>query len=123
MRVSGSVGQFKQEVLRVYNEINKRIFNCGVKRQKVEVVGNKIVIISINARIPVLKMIDEYDRSASRRFDLALQDRFKAEIRQAFEHHFKLPVVAVLKDYDVKTEHSGTIVILERELEQYLNER
>ncbi len=115
-------GQFKQEVLRVYNEINKRIFHSGVRQQKVDLIGNKVIIISANPRIPILKLVDSFNRSASGELDRVLQEHFKEEIKRSFEEHFHLKVIAVLKDYDVETEYSGTIVILEHDHERYLNE-
>ena len=53
-----TAGELKQDLLRVYNAINKKIFNVGVKR-KVDFVGNKIIIVSRNSRVPVLKLLDE----------------------------------------------------------------
>ncbi|MNV86576.1 hypothetical protein D3C71_1806220 [compost metagenome] len=50
-----------------------------------------------------------------------LHEVFKREIRQAFMDEFQLNIKAVLKDYDVETEYSGTIIILEKDLEHYLN--
>jgi len=117
-----TLGAFKQDVLRVYNEINKKIFNCGVKQQKVEVIGNKIVLISIHPRIPVLRMMDRFDPSVSRTMDRALQRLYKEEIKREFEQAFRLQVIAVLKDYDAETEFSGTVVILDRDLNTYLND-
>lgn len=61
-----SAGELKQEILRIYNAINKRIFNVGVKQQKVDFVGNKIVIVSLNGRVPVLKLLDEEYRFSTR---------------------------------------------------------
>jgi hypothetical protein len=122
MLMTTTLGAFKQDVLRVYNEINKKIFNCGVKQQKVEVIGNKIVLISIHPRIPVLRMMDRFDPSVSRTMDRALQRLYKEEIKREFEQAFRLQVIAVLKDYDAETEFSGTVVILDRDLNTYLND-
>lgn len=116
-----SAGQWKQDILRIYNEINKRLFNAGVKQQKVDFVGNKIIILSINSRAPVLKVLDTHDAAAGRGINLVLYEVFKAEIKQAFMDEFQLNIKAVLKDYDVETEYSGTIIILEKDLEHYLN--
>jgi hypothetical protein len=49
-------GTFKQEILKVYNRVNRQIFNTGVRQQNVEFAGNKIIILSLNARIPALKL-------------------------------------------------------------------
>lgn len=116
-----SAGQWKQDILKIYNEINKKLFNAGVKQQKVDFVGNKIIILSINSRIPVLKILDSHDATAGRQVNLALHEVFKREIKEAFLDEFQVNIKAVLKDYDVETEYSGTIIILEKDLECYLN--
>lgn len=115
-------GKFKQEVLKLYNDINKKIFNTGVKRQDLEWVGNKLLFISINARLPLLKILDEHDPNVITRVHKVLHDRVKEELKEMLEAIFDLRVVAILKDYDVMTEYSGTIVILERDVQEYLKD-
>ncbi|WP_123043251.1 Na-translocating system protein MpsC family protein [Cohnella candidum] len=115
-------GKFKQEVLKHYNDINKKIFNTGVKRQDLEWVGNKLLFISINARLPLLKILDEHDPEVITRVHKVLHDRVKEELKEMLESIFDLRVAAILKDYDVMTEYSGTIVILERDVQEYLKD-
>ncbi|WP_256252727.1 Na-translocating system protein MpsC family protein [Paenibacillus sp. UNC496MF] len=117
-----TAGHLKQNMLKLYNEINMQMFNAGVNRQKVDFVGNKIVIVSINHRVPVLKLLDGKDRATTRGLDFLLVEHFKAELKKAFAQAFQLNIVAILKDYDIETEYSGTIVILDRDVESYLNE-
>ena len=117
-----TAGELKQDLLRVYNAINKKIFNVGVKQRKVDFVGNKIIIVSRNSRVPVLKLLDEnypslpgswttfYSRCSSRRLKLPWNSSFNSKI------------ISILKDYDAETEFSGTIVFLEKEVEAYLND-
>ncbi|GGA33595.1 Na-translocating system protein MpsC family protein [Paenibacillus physcomitrellae] len=115
-------GDFKQEILRIYNAINKKMFNAGVKQQKVDFVGNKIIILSKNARVPVLKVLDESHRQATLQLDHLLFQLLKQEIKEELRKQFQLNTVTVLKDYDTETELSGTIIVLERDVEDYLNE-
>lgn len=117
-----TAGEWKQDILRIYNAINKQIFNVGVKQQKVDFVGNKIVIISLNGRVPILKLLDEDYPQSTRQLDYLLFQVFKREIKAALERQFQLNIVAVLKDYDAETEFSGTIVVLDRDVEHYLKE-
>lgn len=117
-----TAGEFKQELLRVYNAINKKIFNVGVKQQKVDFVGNKIMIVSRNRRVPVLKLLDENYPLSTRQLDHLLFQVFKQEIRESLEAQFQLKIIAILKDYDAETEYSGTIVFLEKDVESYLND-
>ncbi len=115
-------GELKQDILRVYNAVNKQIFNAGVRQQSVEFVGNKIFIVSINTRVPILKLLDEEYADTTRHLDHLLSQAFKKHIRAALEQQFKLNIIAVFKDYDSATEYSGTMIILDRDVESYLKE-
>lgn len=117
-----SEGEIKQEILRIYNAINKRIFNVGVKQQKVDFVDNKILIMSLNSRVPILKLLDSGHSFATRQIDHLLFQEFKKQIKQALEERFQLNILAILKDYDPETEFSGTVVVLERDISACLNE-
>ncbi|MBB6732455.1 Na-translocating system protein MpsC family protein [Cohnella zeiphila] len=120
--MSLAAGQLKQSILKLYNEINMEMFNAGVSRQRVDFVGNKILILSINHRVPVLKLLDGKDRESTKRLDSLLSEHFKSELKKAFEREFQMHIVATLKDYDIVTEYSGTIIILDRDVESYLND-
>lgn len=122
IKYSKQSGTLKQEVLKVYNEINIKIFNAGVTRQKVDFVGNKILIVTVNHRVPLLKMLDELDGTSTRNLSVILTEHFKSELKETFEREFQMNIVSILKDYDVKTEYSGTIVILDRDVESYLKD-
>ncbi|MNN92123.1 hypothetical protein D3C81_2103580 [compost metagenome] len=78
--------------------------------------------MSLNGRVPVLKLLDEDYPSSTRQLDYLLFQIFKRELKAEFERKFQLNIVAVLKDYDAETEFSGTIVVLERDVEHYLKE-
>jgi uncharacterized protein YbcI len=115
-------GSLKQHILKLYNEINMGMFHTGVSRTKVDFVGNNILILSINRRAPVLKLLDEQHRSTTHTLDMLLFQHFKTQIKEAFEQAFQFHIVTILKDYDVGTEYSGTIVILDRDVESYLKD-
>ncbi|MFI2858222.1 Na-translocating system protein MpsC family protein [Paenibacillus sp. JSM ZJ436] len=118
-----TAGDLKQDILRIYNAINKRIFNAGVRQQKVDFVGSKIIIVSRNTRVPVLKLLDEHDPQSTRQLDHLLFQVLKQEIKKEFEQQLKLNIITILKDYDAETEYSGTIVFLEKDVECYLNDK
>ncbi|MGG3506665.1 DUF2294 domain-containing protein [Paenibacillus lautus] len=117
-----TAGELIQDLLRVYNAINKKIFNVGVKQQKVDFVGNKIIIVSRNSRVPVLKLLDENYPLSTRQLDHLLFQVFKQEIKASLEQQFQFKIISILKDYDAETEFSGTIVFLEKDVEAYLND-
>lgn len=120
--MTNNAGEFKQELLKVYNTVNKQIFNVGVRQQNVDFVGNKIIILSLNSRVPVLKLLDEDYSDSTRYLDHLLSQIFKKQIQAALEKTFHLHIVAVFKDYDARTEYSGTIICLDRDVETYLIE-
>jgi len=115
-------GTFKQEILKVYNNVNRRIFNTGVRQQNVEFSGNKIIILSLNTRIPAFKLLDGKYAVTTDYMDHLLTQVFKKQIKSALEQQFHLNIIAVFKDYDAASEYSGTIVCLDRDVEAYLNE-
>ncbi|QNK39391.1 Na-translocating system protein MpsC family protein [Caproicibacter fermentans] len=115
-------GTFKQEILKVYNNVNRRIFNTGVRQQNVEFTGNKIIILSLNTRIPALKLLDDSYSGTTEYMDHLLTQVFKKQIKTAIEQQFHLKVIAVFKDYDAASEYSGTILCLDRDVEACLNE-
>ncbi len=115
-------GTFKQEILKVYNNVNRQIFNTGVRQQNVEFVGDKIIIFSLNTRVPALKLLDSQYAGTTDYMDHLLTQVFKKQIKTAIENRFHLNVIAVFKDYDAASESSGTILCLDRDVEAYLNE-
>lgn len=114
-----ALGEFKQELIKDYNDINLRMFDTGVKRHKVDILGNKVIILSLHKRINSLKYMDEKNRFVTRITDVSLLDYFKDELRILFEEKYGMNVISVLKDYDPRTEYSGTIVILDQNIENY----
>ncbi|MCH4239585.1 MAG: DUF2294 domain-containing protein [Oscillospiraceae bacterium] len=122
VRVSLSVGEFKQEILKTYNAVNKGIFHGGVRQQNVEMDGNRIIILSKNSRAPVLKTLDSRAPDITSYLDYLLAQIFKERIRAEMEERFQLNITAIFKDYDAMTETSGTVIYLERDFQSYLNE-
>lgn len=121
--MASNTGELKQEILKVYNVINKNIFNVGVRQQHVDFVGNKIIIISANTRVPMLKMLDDDNADSMNYVDYLLSQTFKKKIKTELEKHFKFNIITVFKDYDKLTEYSGTIIFLDRDVENYLKEQ
>lgn len=117
-----TAGDFKQAVLRVYNAVNKQIFNVGVRQQNVEWVGNKLLIVSCNTRVPVLKLLDADYPDSTSHLDYLLGRVFRSQIRAELERQFQLKIITVFKDYDAETEYSGTVIVLDRDVDMYLNE-
>ncbi|WP_100400162.1 Na-translocating system protein MpsC family protein [Bacillus sp. FJAT-44742] len=117
------LGDFKQELIKDYNDINRQLFDIGVKHQKVEIIGDKVIILANHKRIPSLKCLDESNRLVTRLTDISIIENFKVQLKKTIEEKYNMKINAILKDYDPATEYSGTIIILEREVSYYLTEQ
>jgi hypothetical protein len=114
-----TLGDFKQSIIRIYNAINQEIFETGVKRLRVDVVGNKIIIVAIHQRLAGLAALDISNRFVTRIADVALLDENKARMKTAMEKQFpEIKIRTVLKDYDPFTETAGMIIVTEQSLEE-----
>ena len=114
------LGAFKQEIMRLHNTVNLAIFGQGLRWQKVEILDDKVVIIANNKRVSALKALDPTDRLTTQLIDLSLLVEFKKRFREELEAELKLPLTAVLKDYDPETEISMCIVFLKSPVKEWL---
>ncbi len=111
-----TLGDFKQTVAQLHNEVNQRIFGQGLQTQKVEFIQDKVFIIAKNRRVFALSSLDHKDELAARMIDIALLVEFKKGFKALLEEKMSLPVQAVLKDYDPATETSICILLLKEDL-------
>ncbi|RXT15537.1 Na-translocating system protein MpsC family protein [Ammoniphilus sp. CFH 90114] len=115
-----SAGQMKQELIRDYQEINQHLFEIGTKQQRVEFVSDKILIMTVHRRAPAIRSLDMKRRDVTRVMDILLVDEFKEHFKNKLETKYGFKVVTILKDYDPLTELSATVVVIDREVEDYL---
>lgn len=111
-RLAHSLTDLKQSIMRVYNNINQEMFDVGVKRLRVDIVGSKIVILAEHRRIPGLKALDGINRQITRLADVALLDENKQRLKKHLEAELGLKIKTVLKDYDPEHEVAATVVVL-----------
>ncbi len=116
-----SLDDFKQEVIKINNQINKEMYGRGLDWQKIDIIGDKIIIVALNRRISVLKHVDEKDAFTARLMDLALLNEFKIKFKKEFEDKFQLKIRTVLKDYDPVNQLAGMMVITVQPVENFLN--
>jgi len=114
------LGDFKQLIMKINNKVNEEMYGRGLDWQKVEIFGDKIVIIACNKRISVLKHLDEKEYFVTRLMDLALLSEFKLRFKQKFEEETGLKIKSLLKDYDPEQEYAGTIIITAMPVEEFL---
>jgi len=115
-----SLEDFKQEIIKINNTINEEMYGKGLDWQKIDVFGDKIIILALNRRISVLKHIDEKDIFTARLMDLALLNEFKIKLKRVFEEKTGLRVRSVLKDYDPVNQLAATMLITVEPVEDFL---
>jgi hypothetical protein len=115
-----SMGDFKQEIVKINNSINEEMYGRGLDWQKIDILGDKIIILALNRRISVLKHIDEKDIFTARLMDLALLNEFKITLKRIFEEKLGLRVRSVLKDYDPVNQLAATMIITVEPVEGFL---
>ncbi|MEQ8439245.1 MAG: Na-translocating system protein MpsC family protein [Ilumatobacter fluminis] len=107
-----SVGELKQEILRLYNAVNQDMWGIGVRQQRVDVFSDRILIVAEHQRVPVLEILDAEHRDLTRAVDAALIDENKRRLGELLESTLGLGIRAILKDYDPETQLSATVVML-----------
>ncbi|NLU11089.1 MAG: DUF2294 family protein [Tepidanaerobacter acetatoxydans] len=114
-----NIGDFKQELIKINNQVNEEMYGRGLDWQKIDIIGDKIIILALNRRISVLRHIDEKDAFTARLMDLALLNEFKIRIKAYFEDKFQLKVRTILKDYDPVNQLAGMIIITVEPVEEF----
>jgi len=102
----------KQEVMRVNNNVNITMFGTGLRKQRVSIMEDKIVISADHKRIPALAALDGIDRTTTRFVDVAILDEYKRRLKKELIEQIHLPVKSVLKDYDPEHELAITVIVL-----------
>lgn len=115
-----SLGEFKQALIRDYNDINYRIFGIGVVRQKVDVQGDKIIIIALHKRVPSLYYLNAMNSNVSELADHYLIKGFKNEFKNLMVEKYGFDIVSIFKDYDAEAELSATVVVTRKDVCDYL---
>jgi hypothetical protein len=110
----GSVGELKQLILRLYNSTNQAVWGTGVQQQRVEILGDRILVVAVHQRVPALAALDPTRRDLTRQVDVALVDLYKSVFAAELERELGVGVRAVLKDYDPDTQLSCTVVVLDQ---------
>jgi hypothetical protein len=115
-----SLGEFKQAVMKEYNHVNQLIFKNGVIEQKVTAIENKIIIMAKIKRTPALKIIEDSSSELIKAIDRLLFDQYKTLLKEQMEERFQFKICYILQDYSPNHEVSGTVIILEQQINDYL---
>ncbi|WP_245838770.1 Na-translocating system protein MpsC family protein [Marininema halotolerans] len=106
----------KKELAQLNNQVSQEMYGIGVKKQKVEIMGDKIVIFTEQKRIPALAILDGKYDELTLSVDAALVREFKERLKSHVEMQFGLTVRSILKDYDPETEVACIVILLDRPL-------
>ncbi|MGA9174575.1 MAG: Na-translocating system protein MpsC family protein [Thermoactinomyces sp.] len=98
----------------VYNKISQEMYGVGVKKQKIEIIDDKIVIFSENKRIPALSVLRDKYSELTLSADAALIREYKIRLKEQLEKLLNLKVATILKDYCPETEAACVVVYLKQ---------
>lgn len=117
-------GEFKQEILKVYNEVMLDVFHVGVTGYHVDFYKNMIILVCEKARSPVAKLMADYlPEAMTISFDAQIEAVLKRKIKTLFEEKLKLNIILVAKDRDFAEEGTGssvTVLFLDKNVKEYL---
>ncbi|MED4206402.1 Na-translocating system protein MpsC family protein [Neobacillus mesonae] len=106
----------KKDVAQLYNRVNQEIYGVGVKKQRIEISQNKLLIFAQHKRVPALQTLSKNYQELTTSVDAALIKEYKAKFKEQIELIFGLRVITILKDYDPITEKAFTIVYFKEEV-------
>ncbi len=103
-------GDFKQALIQDYNTINLQVFGVGAVRQRIDIVGDKLILITENKRVPSLAYLMKHDRFVGEVANHGLVQGLKRELSRVLTDRYRFRVAAIFKDYDDEAELSCTVV-------------
>lgn len=104
------LSNLKKDIAQLYNKINQEIYGVGVKKQRIEISHNKLLIFAQHKRVQALQTLSNKHLELTASVDAALIAEYKAKFKEQIELIFRLRVITILKDYDPITENACTIV-------------
>ena len=108
----------KQEIMRVNNNINIGMFGTGLRKQRVVIAENMVIISADHKRIPALAALDDKYRDITRNVDAAILNEYKERLKAELVTQLQLQVKCVLKDYDPEHEMALTVIMLDENMER-----
>lgn len=103
---------FKKSLAHLYNRVNQEIYGVGVKKQRIEVFNDRVIIFALHKRVQALKMLSKNFQTLTISVDSALIVEFKSLFKSRLEDTLELKIKTILKDYDPVTEEACTVIYL-----------
>ena len=88
----------KQEIMRINNIINIGMFGTGLRKQRVVLVEDMVIISADHKRIPALAALDAKYRDITRNVDAAILNEYKERLKAELMAQLQLRVKCVLKN-------------------------
>lgn len=104
---------FKRILAQFCNEISQEMYGTGVKKQRIELHEDKIIIYGQHKRVPALSALAKKYDNLTWTVDAALIREYKARLKEYIEKELRLKVLTILKDYDPITENAFIVIYLE----------
>lgn len=106
----------KKDIAQLYNRINQEFYATGVKKQRIEIFEDKVIIFAQHKRVPALRALGRNHKQLTEIVDSALISEYKLIFKKEIEALTNLKVETILKDFDAETEHACTIIYFEQKL-------
>lgn len=107
--------EFRRELFRIYNDVNKDIYGFGVVSLRIVFVEDMIVFRTQHNRVRALQVLEERDRALKQEVDYALFLEFKKRFLDRLVRETDLDVASILRDYDSATQTAVTVVCVSEE--------
>lgn len=104
---------FKKQLAALFNETSKEIFGTGVHDQKIEIVGDKVLIIARTKRISALDALSDEYADLVLSLDSALTSRYKKIFKEKIENELNLKIISIFRDYEPSSSSSCTVICFE----------
>lgn len=107
--------EYKRELFKLYNAVNKEIYGYGVTELKVSCMEDMIIFRTRHNRVHALQILEENYALLKQSVDQALFSEFKRMFHKELEEKMGLHVAGMLRDYDANIRIAVTVVILATE--------
>ncbi|WP_252314002.1 Na-translocating system protein MpsC family protein [Sinobaca sp. H24] len=102
----------RKEIAQIYNKVNQEMYKVGVRKQKIEILQDKILVFGEHQRVPALEAIHEKYPELTLTVDTTLIKEFKERLKMELEKELSIKVKTILKDFDPVTEEAAAIIYI-----------
>ncbi|MBY0120503.1 Na-translocating system protein MpsC family protein [Bacillus sp. S/N-304-OC-R1] len=100
----------KKDIAHLYNRVNQEIHGVGVRKQRIEVFDDRVIVFAQHKRVQALQTLSKNFQHLTLSVDSALIVEFKSLFKGQIEETLDLRVKTILKDYDPVSEEACTII-------------